>query len=87
MLGLAVLLGPTPLQAQVAGTISGYVHDPAGAAVPGATVTAESAQQQLSRTTTTNATGFFDLQSLPRGTYQVKVELTGFETELRRTSR
>ena len=82
ILGLAVLLGPTPLQAQVAGTISGYVHDPNGAAVPGATVTAESAQQQLSRTTTTNATGFFDLQSLPRGTYQVKVDLTGFETQV-----
>ena len=62
LLGLALLLGPTPLQAQVAGTISGYVHDPAGAAVPGATVTAESAGRQLVRSTATNATGFFDLQ-------------------------
>ena len=43
VVGLAVLLGPTPLEAQVAGTISGYVQDQSGGTMPGATVTAESA--------------------------------------------
>ena len=38
------------------------------------TVTAASAGQQLARSTATNATGFFDLQALPSGTYQIKVE-------------
>jgi Carboxypeptidase regulatory-like domain/TonB-dependent Receptor Plug Domain len=68
--------------AQVAGTISGYVQDQAGGAMPGATVTVESAGQQLVRTTQTNATGFFDLQALPRGRYTIKVEMTSFETQV-----
>ncbi len=52
--------------------------------VPGATVTAESAGQQLVRSTQTNPTGFFDLQALPRGTYPVKVEIAGFQTQVQR---
>ena len=51
---------------------------------PGATVTAASAGQQLARSTATNATGFFDLQALPSGTYQIKVEMTGFETQVQK---
>jgi Carboxypeptidase regulatory-like domain/TonB-dependent Receptor Plug Domain len=81
---LLVLGCPIGAHAQVAGTISGYVQDQGGGVMPGATVTAESAGQQLVRSTQTNATGFFDLQALPRGTYQVKVEITGFETQIRK---
>jgi hypothetical protein len=81
---LLVFLCPSSLYAQVAGTISGYVLDQSGAAMPGATVTAESAGQQLVRSTHTNATGFFDLQALPRGTYLVKVEMAGFETHIQK---
>jgi hypothetical protein len=81
---LVVLLGPTALHAQVAGTISGYVQDQGGGMVPGATVTAELAGQQLLRSAQTNATGFFDLQALPRGTYTVKVEIQGFQTQIQR---
>lgn len=81
---LVVLFCPTPLDAQVAGTISGYVQDQGGGVIPGATVTAESAGQQLVRSTQTNATGFFDLQALPRGTYLVKVETAGFETQIQK---
>ena len=82
--GLTILLGAPSVQAQVAGTISGYVQDQGGGAMPGATVTVESAGQQLVRTTTTNATGFFDLQALPRGTYQIKVQMTGFDTQVQK---
>jgi len=28
----------------------------------------------------TNGMGFFDFQALPRGRYQLRVELSGFET-------
>ena len=83
-LALLVFLCPSSLYAQVAGTISGYVLDQSGAAMPGATVTAESAGQQLVRSTHTNATGFFDLQALPRGSYLVKVEMAGFETQIQK---
>jgi hypothetical protein len=48
---LIVLLCPFPLHAQTAGTITGYVQDQGGGMVPGATVTAESAGQQLVRST------------------------------------
>ena len=66
IVSLAMLCGPTTSLAQVAGTISGYVQDQGGGAMPGATVTVESAGH-LVRTTVTNPTGFFDLQALPRG--------------------
>ncbi len=57
VVGLAVLFCSTPLEAQVAGTISGYVQDQGGGMMPGAAVTAESAGQKLVRSTVTNATG------------------------------
>ena len=79
---LACLLYPAAGEAQVAGTISGYVRDQAGDVAPGATVTAESAAQQLSRSVQTNGMGFFDFQALPRGRYQIRVELSGFETQV-----
>jgi hypothetical protein len=83
---VALLLGlcPAALTAQVGGTISGYVQDQGGGAMPGAVVTVELAGQQLSRSTATNATGFFDLQALPRGLYQIKVEMAGFETQVQK---
>ena len=83
-LALIVLSNPHSLHAQVAGTISGYVQDQGGGMMPGATVTAELAGQQLVRSALTNASGFFDLQALPRGTYHVKVEIAGFKTQIQR---
>ena len=84
VLVLTCLLCPVIVQAQVTGTISGYVQDQAGGVVPGATVTVESAGQQLSRSVRTNAMGFFDLLALPRGHYLIRVELSGFETQIRK---
>jgi hypothetical protein len=81
---LIVLCGAGPAGAQVAGTISGYVQDQAGGMLPGATVTAESAEWQMIRSTQANASGFFDLQALPRGIYVVRVEIAGFESQLRK---
>jgi hypothetical protein len=81
ILALAVLAGPLTAHAQVSGTISGYVTDQGGGVMPGATITAELTGQQLVRTTQTNAMGFFDLQALPRGRYQIKVDMSGFETQ------
>ena len=75
---------PASSHAQVTGTISGYVQDQSASMVPGATVTAELGGQQLVRSTQSNETGFFDLQALPRGTYVVKVEIQGFQTQVHR---
>jgi hypothetical protein len=85
LLALVLLGCASAAQAQVSGTISGYVQDPNGGMLAGATVTAESPdQKQVARSTQTNAMGFYDLQALPRGKYQIKVELSGFETHVRR---
>jgi hypothetical protein len=81
---LALVLGvPSAGLAQTTGTISGYVADQNGGVLPGATVAVESAGQQLVRSTVTNAQGFFDLQALPRGVYQVRVEMPGFDAQVR----
>ncbi|MBA2604133.1 MAG: carboxypeptidase regulatory-like domain-containing protein [Acidobacteria bacterium] len=84
MLAIATLLCPVSAGAQVTGTISGYVRDQGGGVMPGATVTVQSAGQQLVRTAQTNASGFFDLQALPRGRYLVTVEMSGFESQIRK---
>ncbi len=51
-----------------------------GAAVSGATVSATNSAINVTQTTTTQHTGFFQIFNLPIGTYGVKVSLPGFET-------
>jgi hypothetical protein len=68
-----------------AGTASlrGTVTDDQGGALPGATVTASSSATGAARTTVTDAGGTYQLLALPPGTYDVKVELSGFRTAVR----
>ncbi len=70
------------LYAQVAGRINGYVKDPSGGNVAGATVTATSVEQQLTRTAETDGTGYYNLLAMPPGVYQVSVESPGFEKQV-----
>jgi len=67
----------------VTASITGRVLDPSGAAIPGAKVTATDAARGTAITTETNAEGFFNLPRLPIGTYEVRVEATGFKTAVR----
>ena len=70
-----------PLSAQqTLGSINGTVLDPTGAAIPGATVTATSSAIGVTRTTTTQGSGFYQFFNLPVGTYKVKVGHEGFDT-------
>ncbi|MBI1897193.1 MAG: TonB-dependent receptor [Acidobacteria bacterium] len=78
------VLSVSTLQAQVAGRINGYVRDTTGAVLPRATVTAVSIEQQLSRSTVTDSTGFYDLLAMPPGTYTITVEMEGFERQVQR---
>jgi hypothetical protein len=55
--------------AQGTGSISGYVRDPSGAAVPGASVTALMNEQQPTRTEQSDAQGFYNFVALPSGHY------------------
>ncbi len=68
-------------QAQVAGTISGYVRDESGAVMPGVDVRATMVGQQSTRSAVTDETGFFNLLAMPRGSYEITAQLTGFATQ------
>jgi hypothetical protein len=64
--------------AQVTGTIQGKVYDATGAVVPGSSVTAVSTATQLTRTTTSNASGDYNFSLLPVGEYTVTADKSGF---------
>ncbi len=76
---LLVVAVTTPAFGQVAaGTVTGQVTDTAGAALPGATVTATSTVIGFSRTTVTAADGGFTIPSVPPGRYEIRIVLAGF---------
>ena len=61
------------------GNIVGTVTDPNGAVIPSATVTAKNTETNVAIATQTNNTGYFELDSLDAGPYQVSVASTGFQ--------
>lgn len=60
------------------GSLNGRVTDQKAAVLVGAQITAVNLAQGVSRATTTNASGLFDLADLPAGAYDLKIEDTGF---------
>ncbi|HKN24705.1 MAG TPA: carboxypeptidase regulatory-like domain-containing protein, partial [Candidatus Acidoferrum sp.] len=75
-------LAGSNLRAQDAtGRIIGNVTDPSGAPILGAQVTVTHTGTKLGHTTATDATGYYQVLSLPIGTYEVTVEAAGFRKE------
>ena len=72
---------PLAMGQSVNGSITGAVTDPSGAVVPGAHVLAHDLDTGVDTTTTTNATGLYNIDFLPIGHYQVSVQASGFSTE------
>ena len=60
------------------GTISGYIKDPSGATVPGATITVAN-QSGLRRQAKTDPGGFYAIPNLPPGFYTMTAEASGFQ--------
>jgi len=60
------------------GGIVGTVRDSTGGVVPGATVSTTNAATNATRTAQTDSQGFFSIEALEPGTYDVAVELAGF---------
>jgi outer membrane receptor protein involved in Fe transport len=74
------------MAAQAAGqtslaTLRGKVADEQGGVLPGATVTIKQTETNFTRTGVTNENGQYYVPSLPSGSYQVTVELSGFGAE------
>jgi hypothetical protein len=75
-----VVLSPIALFAQqYAGSISGTVTDPSGAAVPGAEITVTSVATNATYTTKTSDLGAFSVPNLPVGTYNVSIKAGSFK--------
>ena len=78
-LGLALVIGAfSSAFAQFSGSISGTVTDPAGAVIPGVTVTLINAGTAAGKTGTTDASGFYQFVSLAPGSYALKTAAKGF---------
>ena len=79
-----LLASASSLWAQVnSATLSGFVQDPTGAAIPAATITVEGVLSAAQRTTTTNGTGNFTFAGLPAGDYNLTVAAKGFKNFIR----
>ena len=60
-------------------TLSGTVNDPNGGVVAGAKVAVKGTSSGELRQTETNGDGFFTLATLPAGSYEVTVQVEGFQ--------
>jgi hypothetical protein len=60
--------------------LCGSVSDPAGALIPGVTITATNTGTGVTTTTLTNESGAYTFPSLQPGVYRVRAELPGFQT-------
>ena len=81
---IAFILGwAAPARAQTtSGTITGIVTDPSNAVVPGAQITLTNRATGLQRETLASDAGEYRVPLLPPGLYTIKVEATGFKTEV-----
>src|SRR5688572_21518833 len=70
-------------QSGSAGTLSGVVHDPNGADLPGVNVTARNVTTGATRTVVTNSEGRWAIPGLAIGNYQLSYELEGFKKLIR----
>lgn len=79
-----LLVNPTESYGQAtSGSVSGFVTDPSGAAVPGAEVTLTDVNKGVAFTVSSNEGGFFIKPQIPAGNYTVKVSKAGFKTFVR----
>ncbi len=85
LLFFVLAAGLPPAFAQVArAQISGRVVDETGAVLPGVTVTVRNEDTGVSRTLVTNEAGLYIAANLLPGPYEVRTELAGFRTDVRR---
>jgi hypothetical protein len=83
-IGLVLMLAlngaPAAGQSSTTATLRGNVQDASGAVLPGATVTLTSTGTKTPQTTVTDGRGQYLFAAVFPGTYELKVELSGFKT-------
>ena len=64
-------------------TVSGTITDPSGAVVPGVRITIASQGTGLKRSALTDTAGEYRFAGLPTGTYSLRLEKPGFQSQIR----
>ena len=80
---LYTLMPPAGYGQEVSAGITGRITDSSGAAVPGAQVTARDVNRGTEWPTVANEEGIYAFPRVPPGTYEIKVEASGFRTAVR----
>src|SRR6267378_3036454 len=83
---IALFLIPATVLAQRAttGTVTGKVVDTSGAVLPGVTIALQSAEVLGQFSAITGADGTYRVGNLPPATYDVRAELSGFQTVIQK---
>src|SRR5258705_4493670 len=86
LIAVALLFTPAVASAKRAttGTVTGKVVDSSGVVLPGATITLQSPEALGQFSAVSDANGFFRVANLPPATYDMKAELSGFQTVIRK---
>lgn len=86
VLALACALVPALAfgQRTTTGTVTGKIVDSSGAVLPGVTLSATSPEALGQFSAVTDAQGVYRVTNLPPGTYDVRAELAGFQTMIRK---
>ncbi len=66
------------------GSIAGSVSDPTGAAITNATVTATDAEKGLKHPAKSDSNGHYEINGLLPTIYEVKIEISGFQTQIQK---
>jgi hypothetical protein len=83
LLSLYALIGASVVAQTTNATVGGTVTDSSGALIPGVSVTATNTQTGITTKVVTNEAGAYQFASLQTGTYNVRAELPGFQTQIR----
>src|SRR6266478_1657146 len=83
VLALVILPAAAFAQRATTGTVNGKIVDSSGAVLPGVTVTLTSPEALGQFSAVTDGNGFFRVANLPPGNYDIKAELSGFQTMIR----
>ena len=75
---------PAMAQRTTTGTMMGRIVDSSGAVLPGASVTLQSPEVLGTFSAVTDNDGVYRVTNLPPATYDIRAELSGFQTVIRK---